>query len=92
MGDVGDVFREMTKYKKAKRADNTTKSTQLLEDRGILFESKNDGAHLIVASRGYPSLVADFWPSTGKWIVRENGGKGRGVFPLLKKLGYTDNS
>lgn len=62
-----------------KRASNTVRSTQILVDHGIKFESKNNGAHLIVT--GLNGLI-DFWPSTGKYIVRK-GGDGRGVFNLL---------
>ena len=84
MGDMGEVFREMTRYKKAKRKDNTHKSTKILQDRGVDFESKNGGAHLIVRKMIY---VIDFWPSTGIWIDRATKVKKRGVFPLLKYIG-----
>ncbi|PHS13510.1 MAG: hypothetical protein COA78_07160 [Blastopirellula sp.] len=82
MGDMGDMYRDMTEYKKTKRASNTQSSTDILTKTGIPFSSKNGGAHLIVGSG---ELVADFWPSTGKWIVRK-GKEGRGVFKLIKLM------
>lgn len=78
--DLGEMFKALRADKKEKRALNTERSTQILVDHGIKFESKNNGAHLIVT--GLNGLI-DFWPSTGKYIVRK-GGDGRGVFNLLK--------
>jgi len=83
MGDMGEVFREMTRYKKAKRKSNTCSSTKVLQDQGVDFESKNNGAHLIVRRL---DKVIDFWPSTGIWIDRATKTKKRGVFELLKYL------
>jgi len=80
MGDMGDIFRDMTEYKKQKRASNTKNSTAILKLNNIEFESKNFGAHLIV--KGEKELI-DYWPSTGKFITR-SGKKGRGVKRLLK--------
>jgi len=68
----------------ARRADNREKSAVILAERGIQFETKNMGAHLIVSHDG---KVADFWPGTGKYIPRGGGRPGRGVFNLLKRLG-----
>ena len=71
-----------------KRAQNRIWSTAHLRELGIGFESKNDGAHLIVRHGNY---CADFWPGTGYFKFRkksEKGGKsGRGVNSLLKELG-----
>jgi len=83
MGDMGEVFNEMKRYKQERRASNTEKSTQILVDRGVKFDSKNGGAHLIVyADCG---KVIDFWPSTGKFRVRGQKKFQGGVFKLLKK-------
>lgn len=68
-----------------KRADNRAASKAILEAAGIPLEVKNNGAHLIV---GKPPLI-DFWPGTGKWIVRATQRPGRGVYPLLKLLKET---
>ena len=71
-----------------RRASNRESSATLLTERGIVFEAKNSGAHLIVK---HGDKVADFWPGTGKFIVR-GGKQGRGVFNLLKKIGYQEVS
>ena len=66
-----------------KRASNRQWSTQHLVDKGIAFQSKNKGAHLIVES---PIGLIDFWPGTGKWIVRSNKKTKRGVRELIKYI------
>lgn len=88
MDEDKDIFKAMKEAKRGRRAGNTEKSTQILTERGVAFESKNDGSHLVVQGAGD---VIDFWPSTGLWIVRANGKtesvKGRGIFNLLARLG-----
>jgi hypothetical protein len=65
-----------------RRANNRESSPRILAERGVSFESKNEGAHLIVTIGG---MVVDFWPGTGKFITRGAKPKtGRGVFNLLK--------
>ena len=79
MGDTGDIYNAMKAEGQAKRSSNRDKSPLYLEERGIMFESKNNGAHLIVEGNdGY----IDFWPGTGKWKVR-NGKSGFGVRNLV---------
>lgn len=65
-----------------KRASNREKSTKRLEEYGVQFESKNNGAHLIVRSS---RCLIDFWPGTGKYRTRD-GREGRGVFNLLQTI------
>ena len=79
MGDMGDHFRAVREAGQNKRADNRKKSPLILEAEGIPFETKNHGAHLIVAGR------ADFWPGTGKWKIRGGSG-GFGVRGLVEAL------
>jgi GH35 family endo-1,4-beta-xylanase len=79
MGDMAEIFNDMKDYKKMKRADNTRKSTALLKRFHIEFESKNNGAHLIVSDY-------NFWPSTGLFENRITKRTGRGVYNLIKKL------
>ena len=57
-----------------KRTSNRESSAEILKENGIDFVSHNGGAHLVVNGS------IDFWPGTGKFMVRTNGGKGRGVF------------
>lgn len=81
MGDMGDVFNDWREHKQAKRADNTKQSTALLQQAGVIFDSLNAGAHLVVQAD--PNVV-DFWPSTGLWIVRGQPAKRRGVRKLIE--------
>ncbi len=75
---------ELTRMKahaKEKRKTNTEKSTQILIDNGIQFESKNGGSHLVVQGK---NTIIDYWPSTGSFITRKWNKKGRGVFNVIK--------
>lgn len=83
MSDTGDTYRAMREDSKKRRAHNRDKSQAILKRHGILFESRNNGAHLIIREGNV--TVADFWPGTGLWEMRE-GRKGRGVFKLIKAL------
>lgn len=81
MGDMGDMYRDWNKAKKEKRQANQESSTAILEKSGVKFESKNWGNHLVVSGR---KGLIDFWPSTGKFIPRYEGGwPGRGIRKLL---------
>lgn len=89
MGEFwGDVGPGMRADSKAKRASNREWSAAHLTEKGIKFDSRNDGAHLIVRHNG---KRADFWPGTGKWIIQAIPGKepqhGRGVRGLVARLG-----
>lgn len=69
-----------------RRASNRESSADLLTERGIEFEAKNGGVHLIVK---HNEKTADFWPGTGKFIVR-GGRQGRGVFNMLQAIGFKE--
>ena len=73
----------MKEASQERRAGNRENSAAILRERGIAFEEKNDGAHLIVRHGG---KVADFWPGTGKWRIRGVEAYKRGVFPLIAAL------
>ena len=89
MGDMGDYWRDAAPQMKArsqeKRASNRASSAQQLTERGVIYISKNEGAHLIVRAGDH---LVDFWPGTGKWQTR--GFRftvvGRGVRRLLSHL------
>jgi len=83
MGDIGDDFRALQAIRKKKKSDNKISSTDLLIKNNICFDSKNNGAHLVVSHK---NKIADFWPSTGKWIVRGNSQYQRGVFKLITEI------
>lgn len=63
-------------------ARNRKGSAEILRGRGIEFSEHNRGAHLIIFFTNIGFV--DFWPGTGKFIVRESGRCGRGVRNLLK--------
>lgn len=82
--DDSDMWRAHKEESQKRREFNRNSSAQILRDKGIAFDEKNLGAHLIVKHDG---KVADFWPGTGKYQVRGTGKYKRGVFNLLKDLG-----
>lgn len=81
MGDMTEDYRAMDAHSKSKKDDNLIKSTKILDDNAIDYESKNNGIHLIVTS--FNGTLIDFWPSTGKWTVR-SGSTSRGVQNLIR--------
>lgn len=73
-------FRAYDRYSRMKKQANKQFSTNLLIEQGIIFESKNDGLHLVIRTR---KGNINFFPSTGLY----NGAvKGRGVYNLLKEV------
>lgn len=64
-----------------KKRNNKQSSTAKLVEKGVEFESKIGGVHLIVQAK---DGLVDYWPSTGKFIPRGFGRKGRGIRNLLK--------
>lgn len=84
--DMGAIFRDMKEASKLKRAANRHGSAEILTERGIAFESKNGGAHLIVKHNG---KVVDMWPGTGRWIFRGGTPEGRGIMNLIRLLTTT---
>ena len=80
MGDMGDAFKAMREDSKARRSVNREGGAILLRCHGIDFESKNDGAHLIVQARGH---TIDFWPGTGLWRMRGSTQRHRGAKKLV---------
>lgn len=70
---------EFKNERRAKRKKNRSFSTYLLDKHGIPFESRNNGAHLIVGD-------FDFYPGTGLYKNRFNAEQGRGVFNLIEIL------
>lgn len=78
---MGELFGSMRQASQDRRAANRASSAQLLADAGIPAETRNGGAHLIVAG------AWDFWPGTGKWKERGGGRRsGRGVFGLIRLI------
>lgn len=87
MGDMGDYWRDvrpaMQEESRQKRASNREASAKMLTAASIAFETKNEGAHLIVTAHG---RTVDFWPGTGLWIERGTSKQKRGVRRLIAEL------
>lgn len=82
MSEIGEIFKILSDHKKEKKKSNKEYSTNFLIKCGFDFESKNNGDHLIISFMG---KKADFWPSTGKYIIR-GGQYRRGVRNLVRDL------
>jgi len=81
MSEITEAFAAMKEAGKAKKLANRTASTKILEELNIPFESKNNGIHLVVQGKHH---IIDFWPSTGKFTVRNTSAKGRGIKGVLE--------
>lgn len=82
MGDMGDLFRDYKKAKKAKKEQNNKSSTALIKE---LYDVETKSPyHLVVR---HNDVVADFWPSTGKYHIRGTGKYHRGIRNLIKEMG-----
>lgn len=74
------AYREIGRTKRKRNRDN---STHILDENNIHYDSHNGGVHLVVKHNNF---IADFWPSTGKYIVRGSQKYKRGVYNLLKDI------
>jgi hypothetical protein len=88
MSDTAELFVGWREASRAKRAANRDKSAQMLTDAGIKFAAKNGGAHMIVSASD--GGLIDFWPGTGKWVVRATKLEQRGVMGLIKRANGMD--
>jgi hypothetical protein len=80
MSEMIEDFKALREIGRTKRQSNKEKSTELLKEHGIEFESRNDGVHLMITT---PKGRVNFYPSTGLY----NGAlSGRGVFNLIEEL------
>lgn len=80
MSDTVECFKIMDEINRLERAKDRKDGASYLENKGISFTRRNNGAHLIVTGQG---TLVDFWPGTGRWISR-NGKKGFGVVELAE--------
>lgn len=76
--DLGETFRAMREESRERRSKNLEDSIQILVQRKVVFERLSQD-HLRIDRW-------DFWPSTGLYIERATGLRGRGVFQLLRKI------
>ena len=84
MSELGDIYKDWNVEKRIKKTENLIKSTQILVDRGVNFEKKNNGVMLIVTDDVGNKFV--FYPSTGLFLDSKNKRR-RGVKTLLALLG-----
>lgn len=82
--ELSEFYKSWGARKRKKKESNLSWSTDKLAKDGIVFDSKNGGAHLIIS---HNEKIYDFWPSTGKFLDRSSGKYGRGIRNLYKKLG-----
>jgi hypothetical protein len=80
MSEFGELFSALRARSAARRAENRKHAPAMLQQEGIAFESKNDGAHLIVAGE------YDFWPGTGLWRHRRDRKSSRGIKKLIRRI------
>jgi hypothetical protein len=85
VGDMIDMCREIKDAESARRSERRESAPDTLRARGINFDVRNGGAHLIVkTSNG----CVDFWPGTQRWMSRlkNKAGQGRGFKSLFSFL------
>lgn len=81
MGDMAEVWEGYAERSRIKRESNRANSAKTLQTFGIPFTTHNYGAHLIIKCA---EQTIDFWPGTGKWIIRGGPDGKRGVMKLVK--------
>ena len=57
---------------------------QYLKEACLGWETANGGVHLQVTKGG--AIVADLWPTTGRWRMRNSNQKGEGVLCLIVEI------
>lgn len=82
MGDMIKDYKEINKVKKKEKVARKEHSMELLKKHSIPFQVFNNGIHVRVLDP-----IIEFYPTTGKWIVRSDGKVGFGIDPLLQYLG-----
>ncbi len=86
MSDLGDIYRAVRDESRRRRARHRENAPSILNNHGIEFLYKNCGAHLIIIDSHTRQSIADFWPGTGSWKMRDNYAGGRGIFGLITEL------
>lgn len=67
-------------YRKLKTERNLKNALFVLDAHKIPYKTSDD-VHFVVRGE------IDYWPTTGKFIVRKTKKQGRGIFALAKALG-----
>ena len=76
--EVKEYYAALRVQSSEKRANNRAYAITRLDTLGIKYETKNKGAHIIIADRW------DFWSGTGKWRDRKHNKYHRGIESLIK--------
>lgn len=79
--DIALAFKAKHEFIQEKKRSNLEFSTKQLTDAGVKFKQMLDGVHLVVTQLS--GGIADFWPSTGLWIVRTKNRRHRGFKSLI---------
>jgi hypothetical protein len=72
MSDLAEDFRahkQWTRERKEQRYIESREARGAIYREALWIEEKNGGQHWIVY---LPKETIDFWPSSGRWIVRPN--------------------
>lgn len=75
-----ELWKDYRNKSREKRNDNLQKTRELLIKNKVVMEEKENG-HFIINAGAF-----DFWGTTGLYINRKTGKRGRGVFSLLKEI------
>ena len=85
MGDMAEYWNDTKEARKQesrqRKEGNLNGSAKMLIDNGFQFEDK--GYHFVIKHNG---MVADFWPTTGKFNIRKTPKYKRGVRLLIKLM------
>ena len=84
MSELGEMYAAMRGRSADRKARRRTSAPAGLASRGVAFESKNEGAHLIVDGGTLGKI--DFWPGTGLWVERKSGRRRRGFGALVRRI------
>lgn len=93
MSDYGDFCRDMRDYRRQQKdkfryEGGMDQQIKIATEKSRNVEIKNDGEHYILDFMTQFGLkTVDFWPSTGKWKIRNSKKEGvsaRGMIAYLK--------
>lgn len=86
MSDMAGDFRahkEWARERKEKRYQESSSAREEIWREALDVGSKNGGQHLVVRTA---KDTIDFWPSTGRWVVRGKKAQGYDARSLLKRM------
>jgi hypothetical protein len=81
--EIGEMWRAVKKDRQARNQTRGETALIILKEKGVKFEKKNFGSHLIV--EGKNGKLIDFWPTTGKFKLRGSKNYQGGIEKMLRK-------